>query len=66
MEGRTSAVTKGRRVDVNRSIAKYGIVLVIFYFERWLEFMVTLYFFFFFNFRLKSLYGTFINIGLMQ
>lgn len=65
MEGRTSAVTKGRRVDVNRSIAKYGIVLVIFYFERWLEFMVTLYFFFF-NFRLKSLYGTFINIGLMQ
>lgn len=47
MEGRTSAVTKGRRVDVNRSIAKYGIVLVIFYFERWLEFMVTLYFFFF-------------------
>lgn len=48
MEGRTFAVTKGRRVDVNRSIAKYGIiVLVIFYFERWLEFMVTLYFFFF-------------------
>lgn len=56
MEWRTSGVTKGRRIDVNRPIVKYsGSCNILFRVNDGFEFIVTLssFFVFLLNFRLE-------------